>query len=590
MARSRLGVAALAALMLPPSFAILRPALALGQALGPCPVASDASIEQANLLMRNRYRFRHHPEVVLPTDPTWRDPLPERNWLYQLHSLGWTEHLWFAWERTGDARYRDRYVFILSDWARDNPRSRPPSRMSWDDHATANRGIVLACALRRVLPAPGWLEAAAVAHGQALADEGFYVQEGNHALRQAVALLDLACTLAEPGWRDLAHRRLETLAHESIDEEGVNNEQSDWYHAYNHRLYTEAIDRMAGCGLVASPEMRLRVAMMPRFTAWISTPGGRTAMIGDTPDEAIADVPLTEVEFVTSGGTRGIRPIERARVWTAGYATFRSGWGERRPLADETAVWARFGPTRRFHGHRDAASVLLSAYGDRLLLDAGGPFRYMPVRERSWVRSERAHNTVTVKGARMRAGPTSLIARAHGEGFDFVALRHRNYPGLSHVRRVLYSRELDVVLVDDDLTSRRPRTFQQWWHLHPDAHPQMVASTLRTRRPDGPNVMVRQLVSGTKDRIHRGDWHPIQGWITPRYGSLVRAPVAEFARRGAGARFVTLIVPAPRGVRPSASVRSFRLLRTGFDLVLRARGKTARIQVTQAGASQSILG
>ena len=71
--------------------------------------------------------------------------------------------------------------------------------MAWDDHSTAWRAGVYACAVY-VLGRPAWLRAALARHGSALADSAFYVVVGNHALNQDIGLLDVGLTLQRTDW------------------------------------------------------------------------------------------------------------------------------------------------------------------------------------------------------------------------------------------------------------------------------------------------------------------------------------------------------------------------------------------------------
>ncbi len=149
---------------------------------------------------------------MLPENPTWtEDPLDDQNWSFRYHSLTTTVGpLLAAGATTGDRRYLDRAAFLLADWVADNPRDAPPAPMSWNDHSTALRAIMIACALQ-ILPHDPWLLDAAEAHAATLSDPTFYVNDGNHAINQARGLLSLGCVLDRPEWKALAATRLGTL-------------------------------------------------------------------------------------------------------------------------------------------------------------------------------------------------------------------------------------------------------------------------------------------------------------------------------------------------------------------------------------------
>src|SRR5439155_12659150 len=129
---------------------------------GPCDAPAGNPIRTADDLLAGRYTISHFGTVAVPLDPRWNEnPVKDPNWEFNFHALRYLDALWDAWIATGQARYRDRYAFMLRDWFADNPRSAPPSRYSWNDHATAWRGVIYACALTR-LPRSPWLVRAAL--------------------------------------------------------------------------------------------------------------------------------------------------------------------------------------------------------------------------------------------------------------------------------------------------------------------------------------------------------------------------------------------------------------------------------------------
>ena len=538
---------------------------------GPCDLPTGDVRRVAEDLLANRYRLARFRTYILPANPRWNeDPAHDNNWAFNFHTLRFVEALWRAYDGTKDRRFLDRSEFILRDWYRDNPRHNAPSRYSWNDHSTAWRAIVYACALKR-FPGRKWLRTAALLHARTLASEGFYKKHGNHALNQSIGLLALGCVMHRPTWRSIAVRRIERLVVESVDAQGVTNEQSIGYQYYNYARYSTAIEHLRACGMEPSRALTSRIPRMPAFLAFAVLPNGEWELVGDT----------------VKGGLSGLaRPASPYAVFDAGFAFLRSGWGTTRPLADETAIGVRFGPGRRFHGHTDAASITLFANGDRILLDPG-MFHYGPDRWRAWFRSGPAHNTIDVVGSPMReAGETRLVAERHTADFDFLALEHHKIAGVDHTRRVLYSRRLGVMLVEDDVRASSPQTVRQWWHLHPNARPTFNAGGFFTGRQGSPaNAWVVQLDGGGSQSVVAGATSPIQGWVSFDYGQRVPAPAVSVTKTGTRVRFFTLIVPQAERA-PSWSVRAFRAHPEGFDLTLNMGAATERFVVRSESASE----
>src|SRR5262249_17233625 len=152
------------------------------------------------------------------------NPFHDWNWQFQFHSLRFTLDLLTAARVKNDAAYRDRAIAVMQDWIHDNPRHAARSVWAWNDHGTAWRAIVLACTAD-MIGMPTWLHSALVVHGQTLADPDFYVGVGNHALNQAMALLEVGRVLHRSDWIALAGKRINGLVVRSVDAQGVTNEQ-----------------------------------------------------------------------------------------------------------------------------------------------------------------------------------------------------------------------------------------------------------------------------------------------------------------------------------------------------------------------------
>jgi hypothetical protein len=538
----------------------------------------------ADRLLHNRYTLGSERTVRLPANPTWREnPFHDDNWLFDYHSLRFVLKLEAAWAQTGNRRYLDRALFILHDWLRDNPRSAPRSRFSWDDHATAWRAMVLACTAD-IVPMSAWLRSALVLHGAVLASPGFYVRHGNHALNQSIGLLDVGCVLRRVDWMGTAARRIGDLVVESIDQQGVANEQSVGYEFYDFQRYTAAERRLRACGRHV-PAAFARVDKMPRFLGWATLPNGEYELIGDTHAGHATSIPGTLAEFAATGGTAGPRPFGTFETFIAGYAFGRSGWGETRPFADETAFAVRYGRGRAYHGHADGGSLTVYGLGSRLIVGSG-TYSYNAGPYRSYFIGRSAQNVVTVAGLAYRvASPTPMRFQVETLDALGIGVDVTGYAGVRDRRSVVFSKTGGYLVVDDRLRSSRPRTFTQLWHLAPSSHPTVQGRTVQTHTTGG-DVVIVQLARAPRTRIVTGATHPIQGWRTYRYNQKRRSPTVEARLRGRTARYLTLIVPV-RDATDTVRVLSTALWLDGYALVVEVNGHTERIVVD--GASVTVV-
>ena len=551
-----------------------------------CAVSGNV-VAAADRLIKDRYTLGSRPAVRLPHNPTWSEnPFHDDNRLFDYHSLRFVLKLEAAWAKTGARRYLDRALFLLRDWYRDNPRAAPRSRFSWNDHATAWRAIVYACTAELV-PMSSWLHSALVLHGTVLADPHFFVHHGNHALNQSIGLLDIGCFLHRAGWMSLAADRIDGLVAESVDTQGVANEQSIGYEYYDYRRYQAAEDRLRACGQRVPPAFS-RVDRMPTFLGWATLPNGEYELIGDTHTGHATPIPGTLAEFAATGGTSGPRPFGTFATFVAGYAFGRSGWGETRPFADETAFAVRYGRGRAYHGHADGGSLTVYSLGSRLIVGSG-TYSYNAGPYRRYFIGRSAQSVVTVAGVPYRASATTpLLFRVETPQALGLSVKVQGYAGVSDTRTVIYSRTGDYLLVDDRLRSSVSRTYTQLWHLAPRSHPRVTGRTVATHTAGG-DVVIRQLVGRPSISIVTGRTNPIQGWRTYRYNQKAAAPTVQARRSGRNVRFLTLIVPV-RDAATTVRVVSVKLRANGYTVVVAVGGHAERVVLNGSSVTITPLG
>ena len=194
------------------------------------------------------------------------------------------------------------------------------------------------------------------------------------------------------------------------------------------------------------------------------------------------------------------------------------------------------------HGHYDLLSFEAHANGRPLVLDPGrGSYSEAPPNRRRWFRGTAAHNTVTVDGldqtpyTRGRpSGPTAqgrFLGRSTHLGLDVLAgeARSPEYEAV-HERRIAFVADR-YWIVEDRLEGEREHRYDLRYHLAPGAA--RIAGTT-------------MLAPGAWLSVVGADELSLeQGWIAPRYGEYLDAPVLSAVARGRSARFLTLLAGEP---------------------------------------------
>jgi hypothetical protein len=553
-----------------------------------CNFDSPVSLkETADDLLLDRYHLGQHPAVTLPHDLTWtEDPFGDRQWRQKFQQLRYVMALMYRWQDTDQDQYRDRAIELVRSWIAANPFDAPASPSAWKDQVTAWRAMTLVC-MAGLLPATGWLDDAITQHGEVLADPDFYVVVGNHALNQDLGLLDVGCYLDRQDWVDLASRRLDRYVAAAIDTQGVSDEQAVKYDRYDYDRMMLARDHLLRCGAPA-PAAFSNVERTPAYLAQATRPDGHYETIGDSDDQATSVIPGTPAEYAASLGKRGSVPPKTVALYQRGYAFGRTGWGDKaRSFEDEMFFSLRYGPGLLRHGHDDSGGLTYFGNGAQLLVDPG----YGDQNSSTWHRyfvSRAAHNAVVAKGISSAPTKKSILERSSikSRSVDLV-VAVRVYPGVTMHRRVIFSRRLGYLIVEDTLSSTVARSYSQLWHLTEDARPKTVGSRTWTRRPQG-NLLIQQLITGGVTSRHVGETGPIQGWISRSYGQRAAAPVIEQTKSGTQVRFLTLLAsfgPGTGAQRPPVDVRGLVVTSGGFSLTVDIDGARELVRATANGLS-----
>jgi len=340
-----------------------------------------------------------------------------------------------------------------------------------------------------------------------------------------------------------------------------------------------------------------------------------------------ADV-LQSITRLLRDGTVPSLPLYRDFDY-GGMSVLRSGW-------DKDASWlltkySRYSPG---HKHEDANSLVLTAYGRRMLVDSGN-FNYSDDPEsrilNGYFYNSAAHNTLTSDGLSQRrlsmekgfkvderipesttnaAEYEKLRAiealaeipcpgyRHHTEDFDVLQNFYSDgyqhlagegdytgdmIPG-THRRTIVYIRKADVFAVLDAFIPEddASHAVSLHWNFGPDYKPEDFVFTADgiSTAADGGNLSLWCLSADALRWEHGyGEKAPYRGWYTVDYGVMVPAMDAAVTQEGKGERtFLTLL-------HPHTGKENAALCKTAKGTSLQLPGGTLSVEKTESGCS-----
>ncbi len=183
------------------------------------------------------------------------------------------------------------------------------------------------------------------------------------------------------------------------------------------------------------------------------------------------------------------------------------------------------------HGHADALSMTLRAFGVDVLVDPGTYDYFTDPRWRDYFRSTRAHNTVVVDDLDQSEslGPFLWGRRANARCLRWepavcggtVEAEHDGYERLArpvrHRRTVSLNAERREITVVDELSGAGVHSAMQCWHFGERCSVRRMDDRGRLRI-ECPNGIVRvELDDSLELAMLRGEEEPIAGWVSRAY-------------------------------------------------------------------------
>ena len=524
----------------------------------------QGDLESADLLLDDCWPVDRYDTVCFDGMPRWdEDPFGENYWRMIFYSLRPLSHLVWAYEETGDPAYVDKLTEILGDFVV----VYPDSSEGWDGHTSAFRAMVLVNSYFKLerwgkldAELAGELESMILGHARYLYEPVNYESDYNHGFTEAAALLLIAENFPEdggedqgcaPSWSARARARLERLMDEVVGDDGVEIEQSPFYHFYVMNFVWQ-IDRWAQrYGVSLSDDFHERFELMIPYAAQIPTPDGWVPLIGSSVAKNVRQDSLgllpqmgevyPELQHVLTAGEEGVEPGDLAVLFpTCGQCIARSGYGPPGEFEQQTHLVFDVGGYHGDHSHADALSLHLYARGRTLLPDSG-LYSYESGEMQEFFQGTSAHNTVVIDGQDQRAQSATALTTAAGDGWSYQSGYHRLYDGVRHDRGVLLM-GTDTVLVIDTLDAATSRRFAQTWHLFPDATVDVDGDLVTAYDEDGEPVLTIVQAGVTGEIVtHHGGEDPVQGWYSEGYEEAIPNHVVVYVVEAKQALFVTLL-------------------------------------------------
>ena len=462
----------------------------------------------------------YHADVV-----TYSDDGADIRIVWELNRFGHAVTLACAYSVTGDETYAETFFEHIKSWMQQNPYA---TGANWNcAMEVALRAINLLAAFdifRRSKTITGDKLAQVLKlfdqHGRFIHEnsEFSYIATSNHYLSDVIGLFWIGTLMPEleraTKWRDLGLREMLREMDKQVLPDGADFEASTGYHKFVAEMFLFSFILAERNDIIIEQKYLEKLRGMLLYLQCIQRPDHRMTLIGDADGSQIIPIIKRDADdaaYLLSIGAlylndekRELNEIGPEAAWLFGVSSISAP----QEIDDnERSRSVRFSNSGSFvlrnddlylhfnandcgingrgsHGHNDALSIEISAFGSPFIIDSGSYVYNLDREARHLFRSTAYHSTVMVDDQEQNTTDPELPFIMGNEArpvvdewqvsaeFDRVSGKHFGYTRLTepvtHRRTVEFHKRDPYWLIEDYLTGKGRHKFSFSFHLAPD--------------------------------------------------------------------------------------------------------------------------
>jgi hypothetical protein len=554
---------------------------------------------------------RSTPTYIYPI--LWNENPFDKYWRVLFYSLRPLSNLLYAYYTTGNTAYRDKIIEVVNSYcAFDAARGTTYDAYLDDPHTAAFREMMLVNLYGKLqrsndLPAATAtaMQASIEKIGNFLVEPANFQDGQNHGFNEAAGLLVAAVNFPEmsesASWESLALTRLHGLMDDTVDDDGVEIEDSPFYHFYVLSFAAQDQKWMQAYGVPIPDGFTDRLGTMLDYATYALQPNGYLPLLGSTVTLDIRKLlpnvydassldsmdgfeeTSPEFTYVRSATKSGTAPTELSKRFPVSGQSFLRSTFAPHDFDDDTWISFNVGQFRSPHCHKDALAITYMSGEESLLVDSG-LYLYDTVKapnaDADFFHGTSAHNTVVVDGTDQSTDSTMLSnvypgLVTSGGTWAYQSGAHGLYAGVTHARAVVLLQQ-DVTLIVDSLTSTASHVYTQTWHLGPtETFTQNGLDVLASNAKGVANLAIHQAAVAGSDvqlaTISGQETPTIQGWYSSEYGDRVANTALEYSVTASDQAFGTLLASEKYASLPAT---------VNVTVAAGAAGATTSVQAT----------
>ena len=565
--------------------------------------------------------YGYQPSFNYGEDIDWRYwPVKDNELRWQLHRHKWFTPMGKAYRTSGDEKYAIEWTRQYVDWIRKNPLVKiDKEEYEISDESTIKADAENARFAWRPLEVSHRLEDQTLQFQLFISSSAFtaeflceflvnyhrhaehilenYSAKGNHLLFQAQRMLYAGTFFPEfrraEVWRQSGVEVLNREVAVQVFDDGGHFELCPHYHLATINIFYEALQvaTLNGFKEAFPKEYIDALERMIEFYANICFPDYENPCFSDakvaTKREVIKNYRSwldvfgdnEFIRYMASDGQQGALPDYKSKGYlTAGFFTFRSGWGK-----DAVQMVVKAGPKGEWHCQPDNGTFELWYNGHRLMSDSGS-YIYAGDAEvmkwRNWFRQTAVHNTLTLNGENLQTTESKTLLWQPEGDVQVLVTENPSYEGLSHRRTVFFVEEGWFVIVDEAVGDAEGVVNLNYQLPVGEVSVNAEAMRCATLNDFESNLTLQCFAPKGANTTEA------EGWFSDKYKSKVERKRVSFdvAKKSTdkAVRYITVIVPhkeAQNGPKIGAKFIGKGYSPNGVGVQVKVDGKSKKLKV-----------
>lgn len=309
-----------------------------------------------------------------------------------------------------------------------------------------------------------------------LMKDEYYQKNHNHGIIVDKSLLIALYFLNEKEEKiEYVANRLYEQLQSGFNEDGVHRENSTDYHFTMYENILCCLEVLLKLKYKNIEKFKNKINKIDEYIIYSLKPNLSRSVFGDSKGgKGLPKISVNNdnLKYVLSSGNRGVKPTSLFKYFDSGYIFFREHF-EKENYENSTWLSFKAGYTTRIHKHLDDLSICLYTKKHNIFIDPGMYNFVYRDKIKDYMESIPAHSTIFIKN--------KTYSKASGNGKYFKIIRHQLrkdydyacafcnlFDNITIYRNIYYVRNLDCILINDNIYSNEENEYVQYFHLSND--------------------------------------------------------------------------------------------------------------------------